>query len=300
MAMVVLLVAMAFRPSFYGYANNQAFTNVDIFLVVDSTISMMAEDYKGGGVRLDGVKSDIRGLTEHFAGARFSLVTFANTATPELPLTTDTTAVNAAAETIFVPDTYRAGGSDIGVAAEELTALLTAHKDRGLNRSRLVFYFGDGENNSNNRTSFSGLKNIVSGGAVFGYGTESGGKMINQREAYNAQMYNRKVYESSKYVRDYSAFQPAISKASYENLDKIASELGIKSFKRNDGGSVGDLMKDFRFERSHLADDGAVAYAETYYLLAIIFLILVVLEWRTLFLHYRRIKQSSKSAESEP
>lgn len=300
LTMVILLIIATFRPTFYGGLSKQAFNNLDVYLVIDKTISMMAEDYGGGSqTRLGGVIADVEGLTQYFAGARFGIITFDNSARAELPLTTDATAVMAAMNTLFVPHDRIADGSNPGMAAQELESILKQSLEFDSERSRVVLYFGDGENTSGERTSMSSIKKLINGGAVFGYGTEVGGKIINQRAIYEDKKYGRATSERNKYMRDYSKSEPAISKADFESLKKVASEMGVKMFQRNKESDIKDSLGGIRIGSVTPSDEEAAGRVEVYYLFVLLAMISLVSEWRDLFKHYQKIKRSVDMTEKE-
>ena len=90
----VLLVAGPGVPE----SGTQSVSNVEVYLVVDRTGSMAAEDWAGGpsaggGTRLDGVKEDLRAIVAAHPGARFSIIALDSVAARELPLTSDVGAV---------------------------------------------------------------------------------------------------------------------------------------------------------------------------------------------------------------
>ena len=188
--LVLACTLLALRPGLPDGSAQQVVADVDVVLVVDSTTSMVAEDWNGEP-RLDGVRADVQQLIDAYPGARFSLITFDNSASQRLPLTTDVDAVMSALEVLTPPTTAYARGSDIGVAAPLLAQVLTAQDDAaddfaqastvtaaGSARAQFVFYFGDGEQTAEtDPTSFAGAANLVSGGAVLGYGTAEGGRM---------------------------------------------------------------------------------------------------------------------------
>ena len=63
--------------------------NMDVLFVIDSTLSMNAEDYGNKERRLDGVKKDCQKIIEELNGARFSVVTFNNDTKIMAPYTKD-------------------------------------------------------------------------------------------------------------------------------------------------------------------------------------------------------------------
>ena len=64
------------RPGVPGGAVETLASDVDIVLMVDTTASMVAEDWDGDEERMAGVREDVRALVEAYPGARFALLTF--------------------------------------------------------------------------------------------------------------------------------------------------------------------------------------------------------------------------------
>ena len=95
LAIVVVIVLALAGPAIRG-SEAISVSNVEIYMVVDRTGSMAAEDYQGNGpdgvdqsasTRLDGVRADMRAIREAFPDSRFSIIALDNTAARELPLT---------------------------------------------------------------------------------------------------------------------------------------------------------------------------------------------------------------------
>lgn len=105
LAMVVTVLLIGATPAVPGEAD-EVVSNVELYIVVDRTGSMAAEDYDGGTPRLDGVRHDLVALTEAFPGSRYSLIAWDSTASRQLPLTTDARAVEAWAQTLVQENTY--------------------------------------------------------------------------------------------------------------------------------------------------------------------------------------------------
>ena len=112
-AMVVLLLVAALRPAIPGNDVRVDASAVDVYLVVDTTSSVMARDYGDARPRLEGVRADIKALTTQLAGARFALVTFDIDTTVRLPLTSDGAAVSAAADTLRPETSVWSRGSSV-------------------------------------------------------------------------------------------------------------------------------------------------------------------------------------------
>ncbi|MCI8519679.1 MAG: VWA domain-containing protein [Clostridia bacterium] len=69
---------------------------------------MMAEDYNGEETRLSAVEKDARHIIEEFHGARYSIITFANSSEILIPLTKDEKICIQALETMKIPSKYYA------------------------------------------------------------------------------------------------------------------------------------------------------------------------------------------------
>jgi Ca-activated chloride channel family protein len=178
---LVLVLACFFlvlRPGIPGGATQTLATDTDIVLVVDTTASIVAEDWDGDQPRLDGVREDVRAIIQEYPGARFALLTFDAAAELRMPLTTDTTALVGSLDVLRPEVTSQSRGSSIGIAAPLLVETLKGAAESSPDRSRMVFYFGDGEQTVDTPPeSFSASAKYTDAGAVLGYGTAEGGPM---------------------------------------------------------------------------------------------------------------------------
>ena len=225
--MVVLLLVAALRPAIPGNDVRVDASAVDVYLVVDTTSSVMARDYGDARPRLEGVRADIKALTTQLAGARFSLVTFDIDTTVRLPLTSDGAAVSAAADTLRPETSVWSRGSSVTLARDQLRTALERGRDTHPERARLVFYLGDGEQTTaQDPRPFEIAGQLINGGAILGYGTAAGGRM-----AITA------AFETGDIV-DPSTGKPAVSVIDEEQLAAIASQLGVPYLHRtvDDGG----------------------------------------------------------------
>ena len=89
---------------------------VEIFLALDLSLSMKAEDIKPN--RLEKAKLEIRNLIGRLGGDRIGLVVFAGKAYTQFPLTTDYSAANLFLDAIDV-DAVSTPGTAIGAAIEQ-------------------------------------------------------------------------------------------------------------------------------------------------------------------------------------
>jgi len=118
-ALVLLAVAMMLL----GLANPQVGTRleeakqegIDMFLALDVSLSMKAEDIKPN--RLEKAKFEIRSLISRLGGDRIGLVIFAGDAFTQFPLTTDYSAANLFLDAVDV-DAVPVPGTAIGSAID--------------------------------------------------------------------------------------------------------------------------------------------------------------------------------------
>ena len=218
LVMVLACAVMLLRPGLPGGSTQTLATDTDIVLVVDTTASIVAEDWDDGSPRLDGVRADVRALVEEYPGARFALLTSDAAAQLRIPLTTDTTALLGSLDVLRPEVTSQSRGSSIGVAAPLLSETLAAAAESSPDRSRMVFYFGDGEQTTGSAPeSFADSARYTDAGAVFGYGTTEGGPMRVTTGGLDQ--------NGSEYIQYQGS--DALSVIDEGNLETIAGQLGV-------------------------------------------------------------------------
>lgn len=224
MRLVMLLACfvMLLRPGIPGGATQTLATDTDIVLVVDTTASIVAEDWDGDKPRLDGVRADIQAIVEAYPGARFALITFDAAADLRVPLTTDTTALISSLDVLRPEVTSQSRGSSVGIAARMLGDTLSNAAESSPDRSRMVFYFGDGEQTDGSTPeSFADSAKLTDAGGVFGYGTQEGGPM---------KLTTGSVDGADGGYGGYIQYQGAnaMSVIDETNLQAIAEQLGVE------------------------------------------------------------------------
>ena len=222
LALVVACGALLLRPGIPGTSETLA-TEVDILLVVDTTASIVAEDWDVDRPRLEGVREDVQRIVNQYPGARFGLITFDADAVVRVPLTTDTTALVTSLSVLRPEVTANSRGSSIGAAASLLQRTLQSAASVNPERARMVFYFGDGEQTRDTPPgSMADAAQYISDGAVFGYGTERGGPMRPNLEFGDDDA-------QAPYLVDTTVdgSPTAISRIDEDALRRIASELGV-------------------------------------------------------------------------
>ncbi len=238
--LVLLLLAAALRPGVPGGSAQAATADLNVFFVVDTSSSIVAEDYGKSSPRLDGVRQDIMAIAGELAGARFSLLTFDNSAVVRMPLTTDTTALDTAVAVLQPQVTAFSKGSSVTAAGKLLTERLRAARDSHPERPRLVYYLGDGEQTSAGAPEAIRVDGgLVNGGAVLGYGTSEGGRMkenTGQRAGSDGE---------AGYIQDRTSGsgRDALSVIDEGRLQWIAGQLGVPYVHRSAGDAVGPMMQ---------------------------------------------------------
>ena len=223
-------------------------SNVEIYLVVDRTGSMAAEDWAGGpaaggGTRLDGVKSDLTAIRDAWPQARFCILALDGAAARELPLTSDLDAVTSWIGSLQQEITQRSQGSSLDGMLPLLVQTLA--KEKNPEDARLVYILSDGEATDDGRgagaagtagATWAKAGELTDGGAVLGYGTASGGMM----RSFDGSS----TPGSGKYILDPDTGKPAVSVPDTRALASVAEALGVPYFQRT-GGSDDVPTGDF-------------------------------------------------------
>ena len=272
--MVVLLFLINERFMIPTGESKTVANNIDILFVIDSTISMNAEDYQGNGKRLDGVKKDCQKIIEELNGARFSVITFNNTAKLLMPFSRDG---NTAHETIDVIEPIYelyARGSSLNTPKEEMENALKHSYKTDPDRVRIVFFISDGEiTNDETLQSYSSLKKYIQGGAILAYGTKAGGKM-HYTEIYQTEPEEKIVMDNTSYP-----YKEAISSIDESTLKKIAKDLDLTYIHMEDTQKViPTIQKIQSMMSSEMVSSTKSSYEDIYYIFAIPLLILLVIE----------------------
>lgn len=278
---VVLLFVVNLRPSEpLDYDIADGTTGIDILFVVDNTISMLAEDYRGNGRRIDAVKDDCLAIMEAFPGASFSVVTFDNSVQLVTPYTTDVTMTTQVINLLKGQTKMNAVGTSLNDVMEMMEGFL----DKDRNTHQIVFFISDGEETMEERLrSYSDLEEYVETGAVLGYGTEEGGRMMveDYRGDYSGAEY------LTYYDDDYREVE-AVSCIDEDNLESIADDFGVEYIHMTKPSKVDEVIELVENELELTDEEEAMATKETsreyYYILLIPLAVLLVYD----FIHYRR------------
>ena len=264
-----LMFIINLRPMLPNGSLEVVSNNFDVIFVVDTTLSMEANDYNGSKTRLSGVKKDVEYIINKIPGAYYSVVSYDNDAMMKVPFTFDTNAIMASVETLKVPNTYSARGSKVTNFKEPLEMLLKKSRKKD-GRSTLVFLFTDGENTSDEKLdSLSDLEELIDGGAVLGYGTTKGATM--EVIAYGDK--KEKVQDKTSYP-----YKDAISKLDEKNLKKMASDMGLDYIHMTTTKDIDSKLNNINKVRSKAENAIEESYSDLYFYLSPFLLILFLVE----------------------
>ena len=257
--------------------NSQILTNnLDILFVIDNTISMNAEDYEGNNTRLYAVKKDCKYIIKKLNGARFSLITFNNTAKVVTPYTKDTNVTIEAIDIIKPIDELYAKGSSLNTPFKTIISSLKSSQKKE-NKIRIIFFISDGEiTDKSTLKSFHEISKYVDNGAIMGYGTKKGGYM-KTKNYYS---------EDESYIMDYTNYkdEKAISKMDESNLKKIAKDINIDYINMKKQSNINNKLKEIeKFVNNDIEANDKSSYDDIYYIFVTPLLILLMIEfdqWR--------------------
>jgi Ca-activated chloride channel family protein len=276
-AAVLLLVVVALRPVLPSdtVTRARASGGLEVYIAVDTTSSMAAEDWGDASPRLDGAKGDIEAIAEELAGASFSLITFDAEAVQRVPLTSDASALASAGEVLAQEITYYSRGSSVDEPVELLAEVLTEAAEENPGQDRVLFYLGDGEQTAATEPgSFDTLAPLVSGGAVLGYGTAEGGRMREFTGYADPEA-------TSAYIQDYSSGVPAdaVSRLDESRLGTIAEQLGVPYVHRDAATPLDDVLAGFDVGDVTVGDGSEGSRTELYWVAAIPLGLLALLQF---------------------
>ncbi|MFC6152304.1 vWA domain-containing protein [Nocardioides yefusunii] len=238
-----LLVALAvvgigLRPTATEQVEVPVPSTTDLVVLLDRTASMAALDAAGGRSRIEAAGDDLAALVTATRGAEVTVVVFDDDARVAVPTTTDATAVGSFLRSVGWRPSVKATGSDVSVAVDLTSQLLTAMQAADPDHERYLVYAGDGEQTQSAApSSFAELADLVDGALVLGYGTEQGAPMpVAPGETEQVSVDG----------------EVQLSKIDEKNLNTIAADLGAPYLHRTDGGELPEFASAEHRTRSEL------------------------------------------------
>ena len=267
------VVGVGLRPMYLSPDAEIRTNNLDVAFVVDTTISMWAEDHKGGK-RMDGVQKDIQMIMDALPGSSFSVISFSNGAEILTPFTQDIVSVSDIVSDLDMPSFTTSQGSSLNTAFEALRITAESAAAKKGNRKTIVFLFSDGETTDGSTLmSFSELHGLVDNGAVLGYGTAAGGRMN---------------YPGRGYIKNVSDGTIALSHIDEDALRQVSGDLGLLYINETSdpGSALSTRLQTIRLmsRDAFFADGNRTGYLETYhYFAAFVGLLLLVWLFLTIY-----------------
>ncbi len=276
---VILIFTINLRFMIPSEKSKVVANNLDVLFVIDTTLSMGAEDYNGTNTRISGVKKDCEFIIKRLHGAKYSIITFNNKSRIVIPYTKDTNLAIESLEIIKPIQELYAKGSSLNTPIETIVKQLKSSK-KYEDRIRVIFFISDGEITDDSRlNSYREISKLVDSGAVLGYGTTQGGYMLK----------NNNYDEQEKYVVEHSigGTKRALSKIDERNLRKIASDMGVNYINMSKQSNLNSQLKvlDNLIVNGIQTSDKST-YGDTYYFLVIPLLLLLMIE-------FNKIRRSS-------
>ena len=153
-------------------------TNLNVFVVIDRSIGMTADDFDGEEERLTAARTDLEVILRKYQKSRFSVISYADSARVEWPLSPDVWSLVPFIWN-FTPYGGEYADDDDATKSTNVAASNTILKDE-LNKAvheypgsaNLVYIVGSGSDPGD--WAFDIPQGQVSGGAVLGYGTKEG------------------------------------------------------------------------------------------------------------------------------
>jgi Ca-activated chloride channel family protein len=284
-----LAVTMLFRPGVEDTRQVENFnSNLDIVFMVDTTTSMVAEDWEENSLttRLDAVKNDIGLLVDLMPSARYSLIVFDNSGRIQVPFTRDTSALLSAVNGMTPLATRYSTGSEIRVGYPVLDKVLNDAAEDNPDRVSVVFMFTDGEETADFPSSVqAGLTAIVDAGKVYGYGSDKGGRMKIQNGYYIA---------NETYVQNPETGEDALSIPDPENLTKIGEDLQLIYEHRSPNEPIQGLTIESGLDTVMSSSRAVNDYT---WVVALLFLGVFTLEFIPTVNAYRAVKKNGEKVK---
>ena len=273
---VLLVFTMNLRIMVYSHDVPRKELNVDVLFVIDDSMSMLAEDFDGDGRRIDAVKEDCEYIMDKMEGCRFSVISFGNYAYVLAPYTSDTNVVMSAINSLEGQTQYYAQGTSLNLPFSQILSTLKRDQEQDSERAQVIFFFSDGEITSKDEKlgSYKEAADYLATGAVLGYGTEEGGKMLvrSYEGDYGEPFYMKTRDENGRTV-------DAISVIDEKNLKSIAKDMDVEYYHVEKPTTIRDIVTDINDtieEFTVEGESGTEGYAETYYWFAIPLVVLLV------------------------
>ncbi len=221
------MVPIAVRPMIRSKDIQYARPDLDVLFVLDTTMSMWAEDYQGDS-RMNGAIETMEYIMDEMSGSSFALITFGDKSDIKMPLTQDAQSIDDAIKAIQIPDKWLAGGTSLNSPFENMEYMLS-HMGKEEGHERIVFFLSDGEITVDEEMiDFTDMSSMIDGGAVLGFGTKAGATITDKNGI--------KLF-------DYDTFSDAVTCLDMDSLNNLADALEIDSIQMKSKKDVSEVIE---------------------------------------------------------
>ncbi|MBP3297299.1 MAG: VWA domain-containing protein [Lachnospiraceae bacterium] len=256
------VVPIAVRPMIRNKDIQYARPNLDVLFVLDTTMSMWAEDYQNDS-RMDGAIETMEFIMEEMNGSSFALITFGDKSEIKMPITQDAQSIDDAIKAIRIPDRWLAGGTSLNSPFENMEYMLS-HMGKEEGHERIVFFLSDGEITVDEEmTDFTDMASMIDGGAVLGFGTPKGAT-ITDRDGHT--------------LFDYDTCSDAVTCLDMDSLNDLADALEIDCIQMKNRKDVSEVIEKavVNAEEVMANRDDLDNYDDIYYMFVPGFMILLL------------------------
>ena len=256
------VVPIALRPMIRNKDIRYARPNLDVLFVLDTTMSMWAEDY-GNESRMNGAIETMEYIMEEMEGSSFALITFGDKSEIKMPITQDAQSIDDAIKAIHIPDKWLAGGTSLNSPFENMEYML-GHMGKEEGHERIVFILSDGEVTvDEDKIDFKDMASMIDGGAVLGFGTKQGAT-IKDRNGVT--------------LFDYDTCSDAVTCLDMDSLNDLADELEIDSIQMKNRKDVSEVIEKAVADAEEVMAnrDDVDNYDDIYYMFVPGFMILLL------------------------
>ena len=261
---IFLLIIAAADPQVGTKVENVKETGIDIYIILDVSLSMQAQDIKPS--RLEKAKLEISNLIQKLRGDRIGLIVFAGEPFVQFPLTTDYSAANlflSAADVSSIPDQGTAIAAAINMANKSFSYSSKTEK--------VMVIFTDGEDHEGNLQDAidEAKKNNIKIYTI-GLGSPDGAPIpvFNQQ----GQAVGFKKDESGNIV---------LTKLDESSLKDIAQQTGGKYMRgANDRDELDMIYRDLSgIKKTEFGEKVVTDYEDRFYYFLIPALLLLIIEF---------------------
>lgn len=237
-----------------GFAKNEIKVN-DIFIVVDVSRSMLAEDFAPN--RLESAKRKIREFVKLRPTDRIGIVMFSEKAFTLLPLSTDLELIEQ------IIDEIKVGFLGMGTNIGDALGLAVGRAAQSLAKSKVIILLTDGVSNVGNMTPEQSAEEAKKQGVkvyTIGIGQKANGALLKTGRG------------RGRYQRI-----PGGS-VDLETLDRIAEKTGGKSYYASDENALAEVLSEIQeLEKTDIETSAKIIYKELYWKYLALGLLLLLL-----------------------